>query len=127
MKQDLGFQSNQGTAVDLSPFTTGSHFFRFGSQDNPSNNQAVTYLAHIQLYTSSFIDPSQSITPILENISCPNLATTTMPACSSFVFFYKLIPSYISADQQTIVDSSGSGRDAVNGASSSNTLNDATL
>lgn len=60
-----GLLSQEGTAIDLSAFTTSSYYFRFGTKDNFSFHEAITYLKHIWIYTTSFLDPTQSITPVL--------------------------------------------------------------
>ena len=60
-------------------------------------------------------------------VSCPNLAAASIPACSSFSLYYKLIPPYFSDDSQTILDSSGNGFDGINGDNGSDGVNDATM
>lgn len=70
-----GLIIKEGTAFDLSGFTAGQHYLRFGSQDNGSH-MSVGYLSHVHIFVDSFIDPTQDLLPLLSCKSLHNRSCT---------------------------------------------------
>ena len=52
-----GLAMKEGTAFDLSGFTAGQHYLRFGSQ-GIGNHMSVGYLSHVHIFVNAFIDPT---------------------------------------------------------------------
>ena len=58
-------------------------------------------------------------------VSCPNLATSSNPACSGLYAYYSMSAAEVT-NGQTVVDSSGNSKDATNGSSLSVDSDDCT-